>query len=89
MPRSIYPNSSPTPLPPLPGQGTDNFAPFSSDRLLTTEEAAALLRVEPRTLAKFITSDRPNRLKASFIGRRWIILESSLRDFVKGQQTSD
>jgi excisionase family DNA binding protein len=66
--------------------GQDQFQPFGSERLFTTEEAAAYLRVEVRTLAKFITSDRANKLKASWIGRRWIISESALRSFIKANE---
>jgi hypothetical protein len=72
-------------LPPLPliaGQGRDNFAPFSAERLYTTDEAASYLKVGPRALAKFITGDRPNKLKASWVDRHWLIAESSLRNFI-------
>lgn len=68
-------------LPTLP-MGKDNFAPFSTERLFTTEEAAAYLRVGERALAKFITGDRANKLKASWIGRRWIISEGNLQAFI-------
>jgi excisionase family DNA binding protein len=67
-------------------QGADQFAPFSSERLFTAEEAAAYLRVEPRTLCKFITGQRDHKLSASWIGRRWIIKESALLAFIKAQE---
>jgi excisionase family DNA binding protein len=68
-------------------QGADNFAPFSSDRLLTAEEASAYLHIQPRTLSKLITGGRANKLKASFVGRRWLVTESSLREFIQDSQT--
>lgn len=64
-------------------QGADQFAP---ERLFTAEEAAAYLRVEPRTLCKFITGQRDQKLSASWIGRRWIIKESALLAFIKAQE---
>jgi hypothetical protein len=83
---SSYPFASPVPLPVLSGQGAPQFAPFSAERLFTMQEAAAYLKVEPRTIGKFITDDsRANKLKASWIGRRWIVSESALRTFVDGQ----
>ncbi len=77
---SIYPFNSPNPLPLLPGQGADAFPPFSAERLLTSDEAAAYLRVEPRTLCRFITT---GKLKASRVGRAYLIAESSLTTFLK------
>lgn len=87
MPRTTrYPFAAPTPLPPIPGQGQDQFKPFSTERLFTMQEAAEYLRVEPRTIGKFITDgSRANKLRASWIGRRWIISESALRAFVDAQ----
>ena len=83
---SSYPFNSTTPLPALPGQGADQFAPFSPEKLFTVQEAASFLRVEPRTIGKFITDgNRLNKLKASWIGRRWIITAASLREFVDAQ----
>jgi excisionase family DNA binding protein len=75
-------------LPPLPSltMGADQFAPFASERLFTAEEAAEYLKVEVRTLCKFITSDRANKLKASWVGRRWLITESALRNFLAGNE---
>lgn len=83
---SIYPFDSPTPLPPIPNQGQDQFKPFSAERLYTVPEAAAYLRVENRTIGKFITDEsRANKLKASWVGRRWLITESALCEFVDAQ----
>jgi len=77
------PFASPVPLPILSGQGPDSFAPFATERLYTVQEVASYLRVLPRTVGHFITDNtRDNKLKASFIGRRWIVSESNLRAFV-------
>jgi len=69
------PFDPPTSLPPLP-------AALTTERLLNTAEAAAYLRVQKRTIGKFIAS---NRLKASWVGRSWLIPESALRSFVDAQ----
>jgi excisionase family DNA binding protein len=69
-------------LPSLP-QGQE-FT-FNPERLYTSEEAAAYLRVEPRTLCKFITS---GKLKASWVGRAYLVEESSLKTFLKSQEKS-
>ena len=88
--KSPYPFASPAPLPVIAGQGADAFAPFATERLYTMQEAAEYLRVEPRTIGKFISDEsRTNKLKAAWIGRRWIISESNLRAFVDGQETSE
>ena len=79
------PFAAPTPLPPLPGQGADNFAPFSTERLYTMAEAAEYLRVEPRTIGHFINDARPNKLRASWVGRSWLITASALREFIEKQ----
>lgn len=71
------------PLPTLP-MGADNFAPF--ERLFDSEEAAKYLRVEPRTVCLYITRDSSPKLKASRIGKRWIVTESNLRAFVKANE---
>jgi excisionase family DNA binding protein len=71
---------------PTLNQGSDQFPPFSSECLYTSAEAAAYLRVEPRTIHKFITSDRTNKLAASWIGRGWLIKESALAAFIKAQE---
>ncbi|MDR3575048.1 MAG: helix-turn-helix domain-containing protein [Anaerolineaceae bacterium] len=68
---------------PTLNQGRDQFQPFSTERLYDTEEASAYLRVEPRTIGKFIAS---GKLSASWVGRRWLVPESSLSSFVQGQQ---
>jgi excisionase family DNA binding protein len=67
-------------LPSLP-QGPE-FT-FNPERLFTSQEASAYLRIEPRTLNKFITT---GKLVGSWIGRRWLVSESSLRAFLKGQE---
>ena len=69
-------------LPTLP-QGRDQFPPFAPERLFDTDEASAYLRVEPRSIGKFIAS---GKLGASWIGRRWLVSESNLKSFVDGQQ---
>jgi excisionase family DNA binding protein len=68
-------------LPSLPGQGAE--FKFTSERLFTSDEAAAYLRVEPRTACLFITS---GKLKASKVGRAYLITESALNVFLKEQQ---
>ena len=68
-------------LPALP-QGRDQFPPFSPERLYTAKEAATYLKVTERTLYHFITDERPNKLKASWVGRQWLVAEGSLRDFI-------
>jgi excisionase family DNA binding protein len=68
--------------------GAPQFPPFSANRLFTAAEAGAYLKVEPRTLCKFITGEREHKLKASFVGRQWLISEAALLDFVSAQQTS-
>lgn len=90
MPRSSsYPLSSPSQLPLLQGQGPDNFKPFSMEPLLTAEEAAAYLKVTERTVYQFITGDRPNKLRAAWVGRRWLITETALRDFISENQRDE
>ena len=79
---TIYPSSSPTPLPTL-NMGANQFPPFTPERLYDTDEASAYLRVEPRSIGKFIAS---GKLGASWIGRRWLVSESNLRAFVQGQE---
>lgn len=76
---SSYPFNATTPLPPIPGQG--------AERLYTVKEVGEYLHVEPRTVGKLISGeDRPNKLRASFIGRRWLVTESALREFVEASQ---
>jgi excisionase family DNA binding protein len=78
-----------TKLPPIPvikDQGVDPFPAFVAvERLFNTAEAAAYLRVQKRTIGKFIAA---KRLKASWVGRSWLIPESALRSFVDVAQVS-
>lgn len=50
------------------------------DKLYSVEEAAALLRVTPRTIREWIAT---GRLGASKSGRTFIILESDIEDYLK------
>jgi excisionase family DNA binding protein len=69
------------PLPKLRGQGADIFPPFSPVRWLTCEEAAPILRMSSeRGLYKYI---KAGRLKASWVGRQWLISEIDLQTFIQ------
>jgi excisionase family DNA binding protein len=59
--------------------GAPQFPPFSTERIYTTEEIAAYLRCEVRTVCNFIAD---GRLSASRVGRRWLVSERSLNAFL-------
>jgi len=81
MPHSpIYPPVSPVPLPTLQGQGKDNFAPFSA--YLTTEDVGQLLRVTTDTAQRLI---RNGDIRASFVGRRWLVQRSAIADYLESR----
>jgi excisionase family DNA binding protein len=69
-------------LPPLP-------ANLTAERIYTTKEAGEYLKVQPRTILSFITGDRPNKLRAAWIGRQWLVKESALRDFLTENERSE
>ncbi|MGA8742979.1 MAG: helix-turn-helix domain-containing protein [Terracidiphilus sp.] len=78
--KSRYPFASHTPLPVL-------SAPSTTERLFTVQEAAEYLRLTPRTIGRYIGYGyRGIGLKASWIGRRWIISQSNLRAFIAANQ---
>jgi excisionase family DNA binding protein len=72
-------------LPLITGQGADQFAPFSPERerLFNSMEAAEYLRCTPRTLCSFITA---GKLKASWVGRQYLVSESRLKAFLNSQE---
>lgn len=86
----IYPYGSPTPLPTIQGQGYNNFPSFpAAPVLFTVAEVAARLHVSRHTALNFITDEtRANRLKASWVGRRWLVTEESIQNFLEAQSTS-
>ena len=73
-----------TPLTPIPNQ----YAEQSTERLYSMAECAQYLRCKPRTIGKFIEGAKGIKLEASWIGRSWLISESSLRKFVDAQKAS-
>jgi excisionase family DNA binding protein len=56
-----------------------------ANRVLTPEEAAALLKVTQRTLLQWL---RDGKLPARKIGRRWYISEEALMAFIAGDKES-
>jgi excisionase family DNA binding protein len=82
MPRTS-PFAPPAPLPRLP-QGMDLFPPFdpTTEKLFTATEAGAYLHLQKRSIGKLITA---GKLRAAFIGRSWMVPESSLRAFIDSQ----
>lgn len=57
----------------------------SATGIMTTEEAAVLLRCSTRTVLELL---RQGRLPGKKIGRRWLILESDLRKSLKANNTA-
>ena len=80
---SIYPYASPVPLPIIQGQGADAFPAFEPSEWLDTEEAARVLRVSKASICIFVKS---GELKASFLGRRYLISRAAISEFVAGRQ---
>lgn len=78
-----YPYSSPVTLPILQGQGAPQFDDFRQDEWLTTSEVAAQLRVAKETICSAISS---GELKASFLGRKYLVRSSDLNLWVAGRQ---
>ena len=58
---------------------------FDSIRLLTLDEAAALLQVSKRTLHRMI---KINQLPAFKVGGQWRVRETQLRQWVEHRETS-
>jgi excisionase family DNA binding protein len=58
---------------------------FDSIRLLTLDEAAALLQVSKRTLHRMI---KTNELPAFKVGGQWRLRETQLRQWVEDQESS-
>lgn len=79
---SAYPFNSSVPLPTLP-QGADAFQPFEPEQWLTVEEVAAQTRVGKAGILTFIKS---GELKASFLGRKYLVSRSDLQQFVSNRQ---
>jgi excisionase family DNA binding protein len=67
-------------LPSLP-QGPE-FT-FKPETWLTTPEAAAFLKCGVRTVCNFIAR---GQLKASFIGRQWLLSQRNIEAFIKAQE---
>lgn len=53
------------------------------DNLLTPDEVAARLKLEPKTIREWL---RTGRLKGIKVGRFWRIEESVLEDYLKGNK---
>jgi excisionase family DNA binding protein len=79
---SSFPYNSPNPLPALPGQ---EFQPFPPERLYDSREAAQYLRCKPRSIGKFINA---GKLRASLVGRQFLISESNLKSFLEAQDSA-
>jgi excisionase family DNA binding protein len=58
---------------------------FESIRLLTLDEAAALLQVSKRTLHRMI---KINQLPAFKVGGQWRVRETQLRQWVEHRESS-
>jgi excisionase family DNA binding protein len=58
---------------------------FDSIRLLTLDEAAALLQVSKRTLQRMI---KINQLPAFKVGGQWRVRETQLRQWVEHRESS-
>jgi len=66
-------------LPPLPTQNP----PSTPLIWYSADEAASLLRVTERSIGRFI---KRGRLKGSWVGRRWLISNLAIENFLKGQE---
>lgn len=53
-------------------------------KLLTTNEAAAIAKVDPRTVARWLREGRLEGVKLN--GRTWRIEERELEEFIEGQR---
>lgn len=51
-------------------------------KVYTLDEIETLLKVTRRTLYRYI---KEGKLKANKIGKKWIITEQSLKDFIEGK----
>lgn len=73
------------PLTPIPhglGEAVDEYehdASIDPDRLLTVEEVARLMRIDARTVQKFLASQE---LIGVRIGRLWRVARADLRAFI-------
>jgi len=73
-----------TQLPPLPTlpMGADQFEPFVSD-WLTTSEVAAILHTQVGFVCQLI---QQGKLVASFIGRRYLVKNTNLEAYMRSQE---
>jgi excisionase family DNA binding protein len=78
------PLSSYTQLPPLPTlpMGADQFQPFVSE-WLTTSEVAAILHTQVNFVCQLI---QQGKLVASFIGRRYLVKNTNLEAYMRSQE---
>ncbi|MPM45200.1 hypothetical protein SDC9_91886 [bioreactor metagenome] len=53
---------------------------MTAEKLYTQEEAATLLSIAPKTLGDWL---RSGKIVGTKIGRKWMITETDLEDFIK------
>lgn len=51
-------------------------------KIYTVKEVAKILKVTDRTVREYITKKKPNPLKATKIGTKYVITEENLKEFI-------